>query len=996
MKHQTLRTAVRSALTAGLIAAAGMPVAAFAQTGGSASASPANLGKVEVTGTRIKRTTLVTAQPVTTISHQQIENTGLKSVGAILRQLPSVALTQGPTFGGYESDGSQQIDLRYLGSKRILVLVDGKRWVTTFGGSTDLSTIPISIVDHIQILQNGASALYGSDAIAGVVNIITKKNFNGAEASAYYGIDNGDGHWDGQTEHYDVTLGMSGDRGHFIVTGSYRTANAIPSTDRKFSQSSVPGTGVTRGISATPQGRFVFDPPSGGNPAKPGNPPASYTGLTLQQCPDQNFGTNASPLYLPHCDLTIKRGTSGQNPANYVPFTPYDNYDTQPLMPLTPNQNVKSVYSAGSYNLTPSVAVNLNALYTRRQSANRYEQDQVFYTTPGETIPADQRYNPFDFTLSTTQPIEVAPGVKRPTLSGIYRNFNEFGRKMQVHDLHTFRFDGGFSGDFNLGQTAWDWDADYLYMDTEESSVTTNLVNSLTIATALSGPGICGKIVGCVPLNLFGGQGPNGSGSLSAAQAAYVKYRYESSAEKDLRVLDANLSSSDLYDLPGGPLGFAVGYQHRTISGDEHPDAIEAIKSVHNPQPAQEEQGSFSVDALYAELNVPIASKLPGMNYLGVDGASRWSDYSTFGSTVNSRVGLKYQPIKDLALRGTYAEGFRAADIDELFSPTYISYPNVEDPCSNYNGSAVSPAVQKNCKAAGVPAGYSQVNTQIDALFGGNPKLKPETSVSKTVGLVYSPSQLTGLNIDVGYFNIRLDHTITTISTQELFDNCYQQGQQSACANITRGATGNIILAKARSTNIGGTRTSGEDIDVSYKFPSTAFGDFKLDLQSTHTDEFKLLSPTAHGTAVTKLVGKTRQGFSLPIGVPEWKANLRFNYTYGRLSANVTAHYLSGLTEKCSDSLDNTPLSLVNLGLCSNPNRQNNSLSTNHVGAVTWYDLQVSYATPYNIQVSVGARNLFDNQPPRETRNDYGVAGNPQLYSDLIGRFIYGEIRYRF
>jgi iron complex outermembrane recepter protein len=210
------------------------------------------LGNVLVTGSHIPSSTVVTAQPITIISSKQIAATGLQTIGQLLQQMPAVSPTMNSTFN-FESNGASNLDLRYLGANRILVLVNGQRWVTSIDGTTDLNSIPLSIVDHIEVLKAGASSIYGSDAISGVVNIVLIKNINGGKASAYYGIWHGDGHWDGQTQQYSFTVGANGDKSGWLFSGSYNRNLRIPGVDRTFSSEPVPGTGVSRGSSATPQ-----------------------------------------------------------------------------------------------------------------------------------------------------------------------------------------------------------------------------------------------------------------------------------------------------------------------------------------------------------------------------------------------------------------------------------------------------------------------------------------------------------------------------------------------------------------------------------------------------------------------------------------------------------------------------------------------------------------------------------------------------------------------
>jgi iron complex outermembrane receptor protein len=239
------------------------------------------------------------------------------------------------------------------------------------------------------------------------------------------------------------------------------------------------------------------------------------------------------------------------------------------------------------------------------------------------------------------------------------------------------------------------------------------------------------------------------------------------------------------------------------------------------------------------------------------------------------------------------------------------------------------------------------------------------------------------------YYNIELKNTITTISSQQLFDFCYRQGVQGFCDHIERASNGFIRRIVNRDTNLGGTKTAGIDLGARYKFLSTPFGDFTFNIRGTHVNYFKTFTPRGDGTTqVHKVVG------DLDLGqIPEWKAIASLGWTYGRWSANITEHYLSDFTGRCSDTYDGTPQSLTNLGLCSDPNFKDNGESRNHVGSTTWYDVQVSYATPWNVDVAVGARNIFAKKPPNSANGDGFIAG---LDYDLYSRYIYGQISYDF
>src|ERR1700761_6227025 len=269
MNSNQISKAVRLALVAGAVSAVAAP-AAFAADATDQSTttttttttnnqSTAQLGKIEVTGTRIKRTDVETAQPVTILTATQLKQTGLTSIGDILQSVTQAGAALNTNFNN-GGNGSENIDLRFLGANRVLVLVNGRRWTPGLNGTVDLNTIPVSIIDHVEILQDGASAIYGSDAIAGVINIITVKNYNGAEANAYDSIYAGEGHHDGKVQEYDFTLGSSGDKAGVVMNVGYVNQHEIWAGNRDISKEPIRGEGAAGGSSATPNGRFITVP----------------------------------------------------------------------------------------------------------------------------------------------------------------------------------------------------------------------------------------------------------------------------------------------------------------------------------------------------------------------------------------------------------------------------------------------------------------------------------------------------------------------------------------------------------------------------------------------------------------------------------------------------------------------------------------------------------------------------------------------------------------
>jgi iron complex outermembrane receptor protein len=1007
--QSALTQSIRSALAAVAITACAITVPALAanapagqsnqsQTGQSSTQTPQTLSAIIVTGSHIPLSQLVTSQPVLRIGHEEIENSGVKTIGQFLDNMTSVGFVQGPAEGSFYGNGTEQVDLRYLGSNRLLVLLNGKRMPSSFGGSVDLNQIPISIVQRIEVLQDGASAVYGADAIAGVINIITKKQFKGAQLTAYYGINNGPktGAWDGQTQHFDLTLGRSGKKGHILFDVSYLKSNAIPALDREFSTS--PAVfGHSRGGVATPEGNFFFYAPTDGNPLAPGNSPAAYTGLTSAQCPDSKTTDAAgNTVYIPYCALAKTPMTSGTSAADFHPFSDADRYIAgSQKIPITLNQKIKNIFVEGTYKLTQSITFDMSALYNDRQTRRPLDADLMFFTRSGLDIGPTSNGNPFDFRLVHGSPVQVGTTpagdpviLSAGTLQAIYRTTNEAGIRVGFDDATTERFEAGLRGQFAMGASQWLWNVDYIYGSNKLKVGETNLDSNLGMSLATD-PN-CTAIPGCVPLNLFGGQGVDGKGSWTPAMVDYTMRKVAVTAldHKDVGVIDAGITTGNLFSLPAGGVGFAFGVQRRKISGASVPPGLYVPNRRQKTVP-QTLQGSYHINSAYAEFNVPLLSGVTGAQYLSLDLASRYEDYSTFGSTVKSRAGLLWQPTKDIAVRAGYSEGFRAADLAELFSPPSISYPYVTDPCSNYGATGTPASVVSNCKAAGVPASYTQTEGQVTGIYSGNIKLKPETSKSKTLGVVYSPSWFSGFNVSLDYYHIDLTQEIASFGAQQILDYCYQQGLPQFCGLVQRDSSGLISQLHVTSANIGETRTAGYDLGASYHFPETSFGNFKLMLNVTKVNYYDEYNPKPDGTvSVTRVVGDLDDG-----AIPRVKAYAALNYSFHRFSAAFIGHYFSGFTGSCSDSKNGQPISLANLGFCSDPNMTNNSLSTNHRDALGWFDLHMSYRTPWKTTVTLGVNNIF-GQTPKGNQDGYGNVA--ALDYGVYSRLVYAQVSTKF
>jgi len=960
------------------------------------TSSTAQLGKIEVTGTRIKRTDVETAQPVNIVTAQQIKATGLTTVGQIVQKLTSsgAALNTLDNFGGnftFTGGGQSNVDLRNLGADRVLVLVNGKRWATGLDGTVDLNTIPVAVIDHIEVLQDGASAIYGSDAIAGVVNIVTVKDYNGRSADAYIGMYNGDGHWDGKTTTYDITMGASNDKSGLLFSGTYSNQDGIPSAHRNISKEPVIGQGLSSGSSATANGRFVFLPPSlipGVNPNSKANGPAAGTGLTSAQCPNTNIGSAAHPNWQPDCDLTLIPGTAGNKPGDFRPFVgSQDRFNYAPFnYVLTPEERY-STYLQGYTDLSDTITFKADMMYSHRDSFQQAAPEPLFFASSSIAldIPANQKYNPFGFDLNASG--------NSPNLQLLGRRMVENGDRIYHEKEDMFRFSGGLTGYFNMLGGEWDWDANYAFSKDDELDTNAGHFDVSHLRLALGDPAICAAVAGCVPLNLF-----DGRAGITPAMLNYVAYTAQNQFENNQRVYNADISNSNVGTLPGGSIGVALGIEDLEHDGFFLPDSVaqNGYDSFNPGRPVAPTSGRTSEKSLYAETDLPLLGDMPGIKLLDLDLAGRFTKYNTFGTNNTYRWGLKYQPNNEWLVRASWSQGFRAPSIQDLYSGNTNLSANIQDPCD-------APARSPVCTTQGVPANYTQPNAQINTLEGGNANLKPETSVSRTIGFVYSPDWLAGFNLSADYYRIEINNTIQPISGQVLMDECYTpdaaNSDPAACAKIKRTVFGTVQTLADEITNVGTTRTSGIDINVSYAFPSTSVGDFKLTVDETHIKSYELILPdpaATSGADVTELSGTERGGTVFPFGIPKDKARAALDWVAGSWSAEYDMRFVGAVWEPCTTTVP-APLGT---GTCSSPGPINPAgtqykYAMNHDGATVYHDIQGSYtADSLGTTFTLGIRNLFAKEPPISSVQELN-SFDPTLY-DVPGRFVYGRISIKF
>jgi iron complex outermembrane receptor protein len=935
---------------AGAAPASDVPVAA--------EVAPPTEGEViVVTGSRIGDP-LGKQSPVLMLSREDLDRTGLTSIGDILQQLPvSGGAINGkfnssgnfgfPPDGGGIGAGAVEADLRYLTSKRVLVLVDGVRWVNGSSASgvaaaTDLNTIPLSVVERIEVLEDGASPIYGSDAIAGVINIITRKSLTGGLASVYTG---GFQKGDGFIQKYDVAWGSSTDKTSIVVGATFHDQHSVYSRDRDISAFVTPDVGMctNRCSSTTPQGRIKYLPPGVTDPKQAIN-------ITL------NDGTSAPVVGSTYHDFTD---------ADRFNFAEYNLVET-------PSRRT-SAFSSLTYKLLPTVNLRAKASFTNRQSVNQAGPEPLFLGPDGGNgnrldtmvIDATNPYNPFGFTLVSGQNLFAA--TRRPI---------EAGPRTFEQNVDTFYVSGGLDGHIDSGDQRFNWDATVAYGVNHADQRRNNAFNSLKLQQAL-GPAFrdadgvyrCGTdaqhIVDprCVPFNFFGGMGPDGKGTITPQMLAFTTFTEHDVSEQQLVDAVGNVTGN-LVKLPAGWLAAAVGVEHRRLSGYYEPDAVVAAGDGADV-PSTPTAGQYSVSEAYAELRAPLVAGATAAELIDVNAAARISKYSFLDAELTGKVGARWKPTKDLIIRGSYARGFRAPSIGELFGNKARFDANLSDPCSDLNAPGVTPEIRARCIALGVPAdgSYVQANSQISVATGGNRALAPEISDSYNLSAAYSPAALQNrpgidsLDFELAYWDVRVAGAIAALDAQFQINQCVGPNPGTYCDGIVRNAQGTISSFSNALQNLNGINVRGLDLTVGYRAPRMNFGRLRAAWNSSYLLAYQELTPNGHGFDVHDLTGQIAG--TPERAFPRLKSQLALGWQYDEFDTTLTTRYIHSMTESCVD-FTGYPTT------CSDFNKTDDTLSTNHLGVTVYNDIQVVWSPQFDhgLTVTAGVDNLFNVNPP--------------------------------
>lgn len=965
MKRQYL--AGQRALLAALVWGLAAPLCTAQAQEEAADKSVTKLQAVEITGSRIKKSEKEGRSPVQVITSKELETSGIATIGDFLQRLSISGSALNTKFNsagnfGFPSDGngvgsgSSTISLRNLGAKRTLVLVDGIRWINESSGSgvssaVDLNTIPASIIDRVEILTDGASSLYGSDAIGGVINIITKKRQDGGLLHAYWGRYEKGG---GETYQGDISLGGSTGKTDWFIDIDHFQQQQISSGAWDQSSSPIPYLGNAGGSSATPTGRLVFTPPNNNNSSL---------------CPlDMNSQSQ--------CDITLNSSAapvSGKPsfPGDYHQFSDDDRFNYAPYnLLLTPSRRT-AIFGQGRYRVSDSIRWYLKGLYQSRHSVNQAAPEPIFLGAGAGTggladtvgVDVSNPYNPFGYTLDASTNLALIG--RRPV---------EGGPRVFAQDVNTRYIGTGFEGEFTLFERLFSWDINYVSGANDGTQTVNGTYNIRHIANALGPVSSC--TAPCVPLDIFGGPG-----SISSDMLNYILYTENDRSTQSLDDFTVNLSGST-FKLPAGTLDFATGFEHRRLQGTYQPDSV-VVAGESNGVPSTATSGAYSVDEAYLELALPILKDLPAAKRLELSLATRYSSYTTFGDTIKNKFGFRWEPVRELTVRGTFAQGFRAPGVGELFGNLSRNDLQLVDPCSlsaHPNAATIS-----NCQNLGVTnagTSFEQANTQISVQTGGNNALRPETSKSYTGGVVYSPSWAERkawsdrLDFELTFYKQHVDNGIRAADAQTQLTRCVASGSASSsfCQGITRSRTGDINLFINRLENFGSLDTQGYDFGLTWQGPRLAIGRFGINWQSTYVENFKLIANDT-GLPDPDGVGVEVHDSS----IPRWRSTLRANWALHDLTATWALRYISALKEGCGNA-DGTPV-------CTAPHR---------LHSVLYDDVQVGWTlpVPYKPTISLGVNNLFDANPP--VCYSCSLNGYDASTYDLPGRFMYAQAVVKF
>ena len=958
--------AIRLAMIVGAGAAAAISAPAF-------SAEEDKLKEVErisVTGSRIKRAELSTPSPTITIDAQELVRFGNPDLGSMLAELPAIGATS--TLIGNNNNGAQagisSVDLRRLGTNRTLVLINGKRHVAGSPGSSqvDLSTIPAALIDRVEVITGGASAIYGSDAVSGVVNVILKDDFDGLE----FNMTGGNSTEGVGNENYTFNVlggtDIADGRGNItFFAGIEDTTEVMSSAVRQWDNW---GTVINPDNTAEEDGIFdKFRRPNVGsemiNDFGVMNP-FGASRFTF----DQNG--NRQDACERGLDNSFAFGEMESGCAERGFFTEaYENY--------IPGVERTTVGSTINYEITENINFFGDFKYTRADIKQQFQPSFRF-----GNISINVEDNAF---LSD----DVRAELGGTGTASMAKFFGELGNRSSNHTRELFRFVGGLDGYFSLGDTDLDYELFYIYGETSNNRVSENDLIPGNLAAGIdsvidpeTGLAVCRS-------QLASAQGDDYSdpATVDAANCvAYNPFGFAQSSPEALAWVSADVTRKDVikqeviggslagdtgafFELPGGAVGLAAGFEYRTESSATITDELTKSGATTNSA-TPDEFGQYDVTEMFVEVSLPLLSGQFLAEELTLDGAYRYSDYSHAGSVDAWKVGLMYAPIEELRFRGTYGAAVRAPNISEAFSPQSPGFARVSDPCDADN-ILDDPDRVGNCAALGIPVGFeANDNVSINTMSGGNDALSPEESTSLTIGTVWTPNYIEGFSVTLDFYDIEIEDAIIEVKSQDIADNCVDAtGSPDAvyCGAVDRDPLSHdITLVRSGFLNASAYNTSGIDVEMRYNLGLESLGapgELRLSLFVNRLLELEQFEFQDRPDEINVELGE--------VGDPEWQARMSATYSLDDLSVTWQTRYIDRVVTYDVSPGGGSP----------------EDLELGYIPSVTTHDLSFNYIVNDHLKVNAGLRNIFDKLPA-------GWTNNPMY--DLIGRRAYAGVTVNF
>lgn len=984
--RRPIALAVRCAVLAGAAAVGSLP--ALAQDAGSA------LDEVIVTGSRIPRANLTAPTAVTTIDAAVISQSGLTNVADVLRSVPSFgvpALSRSNSNFFTTSGGINTLQLRNLEEDRTLVLVNGRRYISGIAGSAavDFNTIPVELVERIEIITGGASAIYGSDALAGVINVTLKKDFEGVKFGYQYGEATAGGEIENRAT-FTAGGNFADARGNAVLSASYTEQRGLLSRQRKNTR--------VDDISLC----FLTDDPADCDESfEPFFSSFSERGRFFVP----SLGTGGG-------SRTLSDGTGPT--GTVVPFsTAQHGFNRQQFRRYTVPTERYLLSGLMDYDLGGGVKAFMELTFA--QTRTTQELEPFPHSNSDLSINGIPLDNPFvpqairDFV--TAAQCDADGDVNTPgtvpcgdTEVAYFRRMTEVGQRGAFAKRNTYRLLGGLEGEI---ADKWKWESYYSFGrmdDSQQGGGQINVPNMREALNVIDGDGdpntfdpVCANptaiIEGCVPINLFG------LGSISPEAADYVRAPTSRQQLTQQQVAGAEFGGP-LFNVPAGSVDFAAGVEYRRERAEDVPDVL--TQSGQNASNKEAPTfGSYNVKEAFAEVEVPLLRDLPGVHELSIGGAYRFSDYSTVGNTDAYTGRISWAPIESLRFRGQYARAVRAPNIGELFAPGGENFAPVSDPCNNIT--AATPGdTATNCRsiqaiAARIAATGSFTLTQpeIQGTGGftgkGNPLLNAETSNSYSLGAVFDQElgKAGALTLSVDYFDIEIKKLIDTVGRQTALNFCFNTDPSNFpnqfCSFLTRDTTGGVAqigeLLEVNSgfVNEGKLETNGIDVSLLWRWDMSEWaasipGQVALRLNYTHLVDY---TETKFGV---------KDSFEGEVGFAENKGQTAVVYTAGPWNVQWEWSYID-------DSVPDNDDEFFNFS----------------VGSFSTHDVQVSYdfgssklmeGTMFEgARIYVGANNVFDEEAPNifsgSEINTTGTDTAADVY-DPIGRTWYLGVNFSF